>query len=179
MELRYPSISSSVSSVPRMLLTLATRAAVNGCSGVLPATSTWPGQIVAPVSEISSQNRSMARSMLSPQSQPRRKRVDASLGRFKRLTVREIDGGSHQAISRSTEVVVSVTSVLRPPITPESETTSSESLAMTPSVEMRVRSASSRVTSVSPSVARRTESLPFGTVSRSKTWLGWPYSSIT
>ena len=109
----------------------------------------------------------------------RGQRVDASLGRLSRFTVREMVGGSHHAISSRTSVVESEISVVAPPITPARLMISSRSSVITPSLATSVRSTSSSVTSVSPSRARRTRRWPLGTVARSNVWLGWPSSSIT
>ena len=87
------------------------RRAIGGRAG----TSTKPLTAVMPDSAASWMNRRIARSILSPQSAPRRNRVEASLGRLRRFTVREIDGGSHHAISSNTSVVESEISVVAPP----------------------------------------------------------------
>ena len=108
-------MSSAVSSVPSRPLTFATRTGTGVRSGVVPGTSTKPLTAVIPDSAASWMNRRIARSILSPQSAPRRNRVEASLGRLRRFTVREIDGGSHHAISSNTSVVESEISVVAPP----------------------------------------------------------------
>ena len=172
MEDRYSAISDALRSVPSNPLILALRTLSGVRSGVLPDTSTYPGTAVAPSSEASWMKRCIERSTFSPQSAPRRNLLEASLTRLSRLTVREIVGGSHHAISKSTSVVCSEISVVAPPMTPAKLTISSDSLVITPSSAMSSRSRPSSVVNVSPGTARRTRRWPLGIVARSKVWLG-------
>lgn len=137
--------------------TLLVRTRTGDRSGRFPRTSTIPGANVAPASASSSTNRRIARSATSG-SLPRSKRAEASLRRPSRRDDVVMVIGSHQAISRRIDVVLSETSVEAPPIIPAMPIAVSVPSAITPSEAVSVRTSPSRVSSASPSIARRTRS---------------------
>ena len=108
-----------------------------------------------PASSISSWAARAAANGASSGSTPRSKRLEASEGSLCRLAERAIEIGSKTAASSITLVVLSVTSVEAPPITP--------AMPMGPDSSEINRSSwssnltlPSRVSSFSPAVARRT-----------------------
>ncbi len=107
----------------------------------------------------------------------RSNRRAASLGSLCRRTPRLIEAGSQCAASSSTSVLVSLISVLAPPMMPASEM-GPVSSQMTMSSLASSRCTSSSVVSFSPGLARRTTSDPF-TEPASNACRGWPSSSIT
>ena len=88
-------------------------------------------------------------------STPRSKRLDASEGSLWRRAVRKIDVASKCAASITTWVVVSLSSVVWPPMTPAMPIGPVSSVISRSSADS-VRVTSSRVVSFSPSAARRT-----------------------
>ena len=111
-------------------------------------------------------------------SAPRSKRYAASVRRPSAREVRRIETGWNQALSSRTRVVLSVTSVSAPPITP-ARPTARRGSAITSIESSRTRSCPSRVVKRSPFPARRTTIVASLTVSQSKAWSGWPSSQRT
>ena len=166
MEPSKSAMRSRLRSVPSILLTRSVRTRTGSRCGISPRSSTMPGARVAPLSPSSWAKRRIARSATSG-SAPFSKRADASLRSPNLRADVAIDMGSHQAISRATDVVPSWISVDAPPITPAMPMAASSASATTPSAAVRVRSMPSRVKIVSPSTALRTRNADPATRSRS------------
>ena len=111
-------------------------------------------------------------------STPRPKRSDASECSPSRRAVRRTDSALKLALSSSTRVVLSVTSVSSPPITPASAMPRAPSRIIR-SPGTSVRSTSSRVLNFSPSPAAEMPIAPLLMVSASNACSGWPSSTIT
>ena len=97
-------------------------------------------------------------------SAPRSKRYAASVLRPSVRAVRRIETGLNQALSRRTRVVLSVTSVLAPPMTPAIPIARRGS-AMTSIESSSACAWPSRVVKLSPARARRTTIVASVTVS--------------
>ena len=137
-----------------------------------------PAATRAPVHSPIKAAQRVAASSTASGSVPRSKRYDASEWRPSRRAVSSTPPRVNDADSSSTSVVVSPTSVDRPPITPAIATGRSTS-QMNRSSGVSDRSSSSRVVSRSPSPASRTTIPGPASRSRSKPCMGWPRSSIT
>jgi hypothetical protein len=129
-----------------------------GIVGTVPQTVS-AALTLPPASSTSRSATRCAAEYAAPGSTQRSNRRDASLGSLCRRAVRLIRTGANDAASMRMFVVVALSSVVWPPMTPARPMTP-ESSVMTRSSGLSTRFTSSRVVSVSPAAASRTTMPP-------------------